>query len=192
MCDYVETTVKRYAGQIRAWQLCTASNSAGILGLGEDEFLWLTARLVEAARQVDPSLQLSVGIAQPWGEYMAVEDRTHSPFIFADTLVRSGLNLAALDLELSMGLSPRGSYCRDLLEISRLLDLYTLLGVPLRVTLAYPSATGLTTGGPGNQALRRALGRWFPAGSAGRVGGLCCRALLVQTLSPGAAVGARV
>jgi hypothetical protein len=142
MCDYVETTVKRYAGQIRAWQLCTASNSTSVLGLGEDEFLWLTARLVEAARQVDPNLQLSVGIAQPWGEYMAVEDRTHSPFIFADTLVRSGLNLAALDLELYMGLSRRGSYCRDLLEISRLLDLYTLLGVPLRVTLAYPSSDG--------------------------------------------------
>jgi hypothetical protein len=142
MCDYVETTVKRYCQHIRSWQLCTASNSAAVLGLGEDEFLWLTARLVEAARQVDPKLELSVGIAQPWGEYMAVEDRTHSPFIFADTLIRSGLNLAALDLELFMGVSHRGSYCRDLLDISRLLDLYTLLGVPLRVTLAYPSAEG--------------------------------------------------
>jgi len=110
--------------------------------LGEDDFLWLTARLVEAARQVDPKLELIVGIAQPWGEYMAVEDRTHSPFIFADTLIRSGLNLAAIDLELVFGISPRGSYCRDLLETSRMFDLYSLLGVPLRVTLGYPSGTG--------------------------------------------------
>ena len=80
-----------------------------------------------------------VGVAQPWGEYMAAEDRTHSPFIFADTLIRSGLNLAGLDLELVMGVQSRGSYCRDLISVSRLLDLYTILGVPLRVTLGYPS-----------------------------------------------------
>jgi hypothetical protein len=139
MCDYVETVIKRYDNRIRSWQLTAASNCAAVLGLGEDELLWLTARLAEVARQINPKLDLYIGIAQPWGEYMAVEDRTHSPLIFADTLVRSGLNLAGIDLELVMGVSPRGSYCRDVLEVSRLLDLYSLLGVPLRVTLGYPS-----------------------------------------------------
>ena len=38
-----------------------------------------------------------------------------------------------------MAVSPRGSYCRDLLDASRLLDLYALLGTPLQVTLGYPS-----------------------------------------------------
>jgi hypothetical protein len=140
MCDYVQTTVKRYARHIRCWQLSNASNCAAILGLDEEELLWLTARLVEAARQVDAKLELIVGLGQPWGEYMAVEDRTHSPFIFADTLMRAGFNLAALDLEIVMGVWPRGSYCRDLLETSRLIDLYSLLGVPLRITLGYPSS----------------------------------------------------
>jgi hypothetical protein len=140
MCAFVETTVRRYKNRIRRWQLTSASNSASILSLGEDELLWLTVRLAEAARQVDPGLELIVGVAQPWGEYMAQEDRTHSPFIFADTLIRSGLNLLAVDLEIIMGPSPRGSYCRDLLEFSRLLDLYALLGVPLRVTMGYPSS----------------------------------------------------
>jgi hypothetical protein len=74
---------------------------------------------------------------------MAVADHTYSPFIFADHLIRSGLNLAGLNLELVMGVQGRGSYCRDLLETSRLLDLYALLGVPLQVTLGYPS-TGRT------------------------------------------------
>ena len=41
-----------------------------------------------------------------------------------------------------MGVRPRGSYCRDLLEASRLIDLYSLLGVPLHVTLGYPSSSG--------------------------------------------------
>ncbi len=142
MCSHVETVVSRYRGKIRTWQVCAASNLAGILSLGEDELLWLTVRLVEAARQVDPQLELIVGIAQPWGEYMTEADRNHSPFVFADTLIRSGLSLSALDLELVMAALPRGSYCRDTLEVSRVLDLYALLGVPLQVTMGYPAADG--------------------------------------------------
>jgi hypothetical protein len=141
-CKFVETAVRRYRNRISRWQLTAASNCANVLELSEDELLSLTYRLTETARQVDPSLELVVGVAQPWGEYMALADRTHSPFIFADTLIRSGLTLAALDVEIVMGVMPRGSYCRDVLEVSRLLDLYALLGVPLRVTLGYPSASG--------------------------------------------------
>jgi hypothetical protein len=139
MCDYVETVVGRYHKRIRRWQLTAGSNNANILKLGEDDLLWLTARLAEAAWQVDPEIELIVGIAQPWGEYMARAEHTYSPFVFADTLIRAGLKLSALDLEWVMGVTPRGSYCRDLLDASRLLDLYALLGTPLQVTLAYPS-----------------------------------------------------
>jgi hypothetical protein len=142
MAGYVQAAVRRYRGKIRRWQLTSASNCASVLSLGEEELLWLTVHLIEAARKVDPALELVVGIAQPWGEYMAAEDRIYSPFIFADNLIRTGLNLSAIDLEMVMGVSPRGSYCRDLLETSRLIDLYALLGVPLRVTLGYPSSQG--------------------------------------------------
>jgi hypothetical protein len=140
MCRYVENAVRRYRGRIRRWHLTAASNYATVLHLNEDQLLGLTYRLSEAARQVDPGLEIVIGVSQPWGEYMAQADRTHSPFIFADTLIRSGVNLAALDLEVVMGPGPRGSYCRDRLELSRLLDLYALLGVPLSLTLGYPSA----------------------------------------------------
>ena len=43
-------------------------------------------------------------------------------------------------MEWFLGTSPRGVYCRDLLESSRLLDLFGLLGVPVQVSLAYPSS----------------------------------------------------
>ncbi|HEY7328731.1 MAG TPA: endo-1,4-beta-xylanase [Gemmataceae bacterium] len=140
MCKFVETAMRRYRNRIRRWQLTAASNCANVLSLSEDDLLGLTYRLAESARHVDPSLELSVGISQPWGEYLALSECTHSPFLFADTLIRAGLNLSALDLEVVMGVTPRGSYCRDLLEVSRMLDLYALLGVPLRVTLGYPSS----------------------------------------------------
>ena len=140
MCDYVETIVARYRDRIRRWHLCTASNNASIPGLSEDDVIRLTARLAESAWQIDPELEVVLGIAQPWGDYMAQEDRTYSPFVFADTLLRAGLPIAAFDLEWHMGTSPRGSYCRDALDASQLLDMFALLGTPLQLTLSYPSS----------------------------------------------------
>jgi hypothetical protein len=132
--------------------------------LSEDELLWLTVRLAQVARQMDPGIELSIGITQPWGEFMAFEERKHSPFLFADTLVRSDLNLAALDIEVVMGVAPRGSYCRDQLELSRLLDLYALIGIPLSITLGYPSLN--STDALADQQLRVGAGRWGSAFSA--------------------------
>jgi hypothetical protein len=142
MCDYVETVVGRYHKAVRRWHLTAAGNVTEVLKLSEDDLLWLTARLAEAAWQIDPELELVVGISQPWGEYMAGAAHTYSPFVFADTLIRAGLKVAALDVEWVMGVTPRGSYCRDLLDASRVLDLYAMLGTPLQVSLAYPSAAG--------------------------------------------------
>lgn len=163
MGRFVETVVRRYRSQVRRWQLTNGSNWSSLLGLTEEEMLWLTVRLAEVARQLEPGLEVSVGIVQPWGEYMAVAERAHSPFIFADNLIRSGLNLAALDLELVMGVSPRGSYCRDALDMSRLMDLYALLGTPLRVTLGYPSSDGPDP--LADQSLKVTGGAWHAAHS---------------------------
>jgi hypothetical protein len=143
--EYVAAAIKRYRDRIRRWHLVSGSNNASVLSLTEEELLRLTVKVAQVARQVDPGLELVVGIAQPWGDYLATQERAQSPFLFAETLIRTDLNLSALDIELVMGVTPRGSYCRDLLETSRLLDLYALLGVPLLVTMGYPSAASLDT-----------------------------------------------
>jgi Glycosyl hydrolase family 10 len=164
MSNYLMNVLRRYHRRIRRWQLTTASNSASVLSLSEEELLWLTIRLVQVARQLDSGLELVVGLVQPWGEYLTTEDHGHSPFIFADTLVRSELRLAALDIEIIMGLSGRGSYCRDVLETSRLLDLYALLGVPLRVTLGFPSNDAFDA--KADPEMRVHAGRWRDGFSA--------------------------
>jgi hypothetical protein len=163
MYDYVETALRRYNQVIRTWQLTAGSNCASVLSLAEDRLLWLTLQLLEMARQVDNDLALVVGIAQPWGEYLAWEERTYSPFVFADTLLRSKAQLTSFDVEVVMGVMPRGSYLRDQLELSRLLDLYALLGLPLRVTLGCPSASGADPQAPDFQVHPRGSGpEWSP------------------------------
>src|SRR5262249_9546844 len=94
----------------------------------------------------------------PWGDYLGQQTGGHSPFLFADTLIRSNLNLWALDIELVMGMTPRGSYCRDVLEASRILDMYALLGLPLRITLGYPSS--LRSDPLADPEIRIDAGRW--------------------------------
>ncbi len=140
LTEFAVKAVKRYQGVIRAWQVSSASNCAGVIAPADDELLWLTVRLADAVRRINANLEIIVGLAQPWGEYLVGQERSQSPFVFADNLLRTGLKLAALDLEIVMGVEPRGSYCRDLLDTSRLLDVYAHLGVPLQVTLGYPAA----------------------------------------------------
>jgi hypothetical protein len=140
MCDYIETTVNRYSDRIRRWVICTGSNCANSLRLSEDDLIRLTARLAEAAWGIDSNLEVAIGLAKPWGEYLASGNFNYSPFVFADTLLRAGLPLAGFEIEWHMGTSPSGSFCRDPLEASRLLDMFGMLGCPLQLSLSYPSS----------------------------------------------------
>ena len=124
LTDYVAAVVHRYHTRLRTWHVSAATNWAGILAMGDEELLWLTVRIIDAIKKVDPTLEVIVGIAQPWGDYLAQQERSQSPFVFADTLLRTGVKLAGLELEMLLGVAPRGSYCRDTLDASRILDLY--------------------------------------------------------------------
>jgi hypothetical protein len=139
VCDYVETAVGRYAGRIRNWNVCARANTGGAFSLSEESRLWLVARALEVVRQVDDEVQVMIRVDQPWGEYQARGAYRLAPLQFVDALLRAGIGLSAVDLEIAVGFRPRGSSPRDLLELSRLLDLWSVLGIPLYVTLACPS-----------------------------------------------------
>jgi hypothetical protein len=134
-CDFVETIIRRYQGRVRIWQVFAGFNHSDSLGLGEDDRIRLAARLLDSARQTDPDGEWVVGVSQPWGDYLASEDYTYSPLVFADTLMRAGFNLSALELELIFGGGIRASRARDPLEVYRILELFSVLGIPLEVTI---------------------------------------------------------
>lgn len=140
MCDYLETLIGRYKGEVRRWVVCGGFNHADGLALRDDDRLRLAARLVEAALHLDPGLDVAVGITQPWGDYLAGEDQSIPPGVFAEDLLRTGLRISAVELELRAGSRPRAGLPRDLLDTSRLLDAYARLGLPLDVLLGHPAA----------------------------------------------------
>lgn len=148
MCDFVETAMTRYRDRVADWLVFAGFNHADGLGLGEDDRLRLGARLLEAARLAAPGGTLTVGLSLAWGDYLADEDMTYSPLVFADTLLRGGLQVGGIELELLCGDGPRVSQPRTLLDVYTLLDLFALLGVPLEIALAAPTGKGAGAGCP--------------------------------------------
>ncbi len=142
MCDYLETAISRYKKEARRWIICAGFNHTDSLGLVDDDRLRLAFRLFEAAAQVDPGIELILSVAQPWGDYLASDNQTISPLTFPDDLVRAGVRLAAVELEIRPGVRPRGSLPRDLLDTARLLDTFGMLGPPLEVVLSLPASGG--------------------------------------------------
>jgi hypothetical protein len=140
MCDFLETVIARYKGDVRRWIVCAGFNHTDGLGLPDDDRLRLAARLFEAASHADPELELVLSVAQPWGDYLIHDDQTISPLAFADDLIRTGLRVSAVELEVRTGCVPRGSLPRDLLDTSRVIDLFSVLGVPLEIVLSRPSS----------------------------------------------------
>jgi hypothetical protein len=139
VADFVETAITRYASRVRIWEIAARANTGGGLGLDEEHRLALTARAVEVARQTDDEIQLSLRVDQPAGEYQAAGLHRLSPLQFVDALIRSGAGLTCITLEFAVGYSPGGSDFRDRFELSRLIDLWSTLGLPLTISLAFPS-----------------------------------------------------
>jgi len=139
LCDFVETAISRYAGRIRFWEVSSRVNTGGAFKLNEEERLTLVAKTLEVARQRDEEAQLLIRIEDPWGTYQTAGDHRLSPMQFVDALLRCGIGLSGVNLEIAIGFEERGGAPRDLLDFSRLIDQWSMLEVPLNVTLGFPS-----------------------------------------------------
>jgi hypothetical protein len=140
VCDFVETAISRYMGLIRLWEVAAYGNTGGALALSEDHRLAIVARVLETASRTHSDGQFFIRVDQPWGEYQARGQHRLSPLQFVDALLRSNLGLSGVNLEIAVGYQPAGSLTRDLFSLSRLIDIWSQLGVQLHVTLACPSS----------------------------------------------------
>ncbi len=140
--DVVRQAVSRFRGKIPVWHLIHRPGSTDVLGMSEEDQIRLTARLLQVARQADPAAHFLVGLDRPWAEWMASSTFQLGPLHLADYLARAELGMAGIALEIAPGFSGPGSHLRDLLDFSRMLDLYALLNFPLHLSIAIPSSAG--------------------------------------------------
>jgi len=139
--EFVTAAVERYRGRIDFWQCAARTNSADVLSISEEDKLRLTARSIELVRSLDPSAPAIVSFDQPWAEYMSRREVDFPPLHAAEALIQAGLNPSGLMLEINLGYHPGGTLPRTPLELSRQLDMWAVLGLPLWVSIAVPSAT---------------------------------------------------
>jgi hypothetical protein len=140
MSTFVRAAVERYRGQVDYWICAGRVNTAGMPSLAEPERLQLAARTVELVRALDPDTPALLSFDQPAAEYLRQRESDFPPLHFADALIRAGLGLTGLMLELNVGYWPGGTLPRHPLEFNRLLDTWSLLGLPLWLSLCAPSA----------------------------------------------------
>ena len=165
MADFVRQAVSRYKGKIPLWHVVHRAASGEILGLTEEEQVRIAARAVQVARQADPAAQVTIGVDRPWAEWMGSSHFQLGPLHLCDYLLRADLGISGIAIEIAPGYSAPGSHIRDLFEFSKLLDLYSLLNVPLHLWIVMPSATGPDPNAePGIRVEAAAV-----AGAAGRV-----------------------
>jgi hypothetical protein len=164
--EFVKTAVLRYRGQVDLWQSAGRINSAERISLPEEVRVRLAARTIELCRRLDAKTPVVVSFDQPWAEYLSRHEMEYPPLHSADTLVRADLGLTGLALEINVGYHPGGTLLRDLLEFSRQLDYWSLLGVPLFVTVCAPSSiepdrmATRRTGIPGTMWTPKAQALW--------------------------------
>ena len=138
--SFIDAAVNRYRGKITLWNCAARINSNGTIPLTEEQRLHLTVRAIETVRRIEPQVPVIVSLDQPWAEYVASQPVDMSPLQYADTLSRADLGLSGFGLEINLGYWPGGTIWRDPMEISRLLDRWSLLGLPLVVFLTAPSS----------------------------------------------------
>lgn len=138
--EFAERAVKRYRGKFQMWHAASRLNVGSALGLTTEDRLRIAVRIIEVIHNTDPGTPFILSFDQPWAEYTSREDH-EPPLYLADTIVRSGLGVTGIGLEINFGYQPGGSHVRDLLDLHAMLDLWNLLGLPLYIFLTVPSSS---------------------------------------------------
>jgi hypothetical protein len=138
-CRHAEETVKRYRGKAHIWNCAVGLNSPNLLNWSDEEVLRMAVAVISTVRQTDSRTPVILTIEQPWSEYLRDSDHGISPLHFADALIRADLGISGLALEMAFDRWPGGSLPRDLIEVSRQIDRWAMLGMPLMVYLSSPT-----------------------------------------------------
>ena len=139
MKQYVAEVVTRYKGRVHAWISSAGLNFGGPMRFSEEQIVRLAVDVVEVIREIDTQTPVLITFDQPWGDYMATRQCDLAPIQFADALARAEIGINGIGIELKLGEHEQHSLPRDFLEISRLLNRWSMLQLPLVVSLQLPN-----------------------------------------------------
>ena len=136
MNQFVESAVMQFRGRVNLWNAASGLNTAGPLGLDDEQVMRLSIGILQTIRRCDPNTPVIMSLDQPCGEYLAKDQNGISPLHFADALLRSGLGLAGIGLNFRFGFDQGSTHPRSPIEFAQMLDRWATLNTPLLVQLS--------------------------------------------------------
>ncbi len=137
--EHVERVVDRYKDRIFVWNVVSGLHVNSHFTFNFEQLMDLTRMTTMLVKKLQPNGKVLIELRQPFGEYYAVNQRSIPPLMYADLIVQSGIHFDAFGIRLLMGQAIAGQYTRDLMQVSQLLDQFTVFNKPVHLTVAAPS-----------------------------------------------------
>lgn len=129
--EHVAQVLQRYGDVVGMYNIASGINTNELCTLDRKQMVDLTRTLAVLIRQGRRGRRVMVELSQPWGEYMGRNEQALSPIVYLEQLLQEGVRLDAVGVQLLMGDGHGSMVSRDLMEISRLLDRFFLLELPV-------------------------------------------------------------
>lgn len=132
--EHVCRVVKRYRKAITRWTAISAPTVGEGVHLSLDQWVDLTRLSVLAIRKGAANARAIVEIPAPFGELPGGDETLVPPMFFAEMLLHAGVEVDAFGLRIQMGDHSPGRSCRDMMQISAIIDDFTRFERPLHIT----------------------------------------------------------
>lgn len=125
--------------QVTMLHLVSGVNGLGHRHLNYAQQLQLTVDMLNLVDEVSIQIPSMVSFDFPWAERLAGAVGGIHPLQVADSLLRQGVRVSYIGLEMNLDYGATGSAFRDPLQWIDLVDIWAQLGVPLVLCLRMPS-----------------------------------------------------
>ena len=129
--EHVSMVLQRYGDVVGMYNIASGINTNELCSLDRKQMIDLTRTLAVLIRQGRRGRRVMVELSQPWGDFMARNDQAMAPLVYLEQLIQEGVRLDAVGVQLLMGDGQGGMVSRDLMEVSRQLDRFFLLELPI-------------------------------------------------------------
>ena len=138
--EHVERVVERYKHVVSRWNVVSGLHVNSHLSFNFEQLMDLTRMAVMLVKKVDPDSQVLVEIREPFGEYYSLNQQSIPPMMYADLVTQASISIDQFAIPVLIGQPVLGQFTRDLMQMSNLLDQYSVFGKPIHLTLSAPSS----------------------------------------------------
>jgi hypothetical protein len=144
--------------RVKILHVVSGINGMGHRHLSYPQQLQVTIDLLQLVENMGIQIPTLISFDTPWAEKLAWSVGGVHPLQIADSLLRRGVCLSMLGLDINLDYWPNGSLPRDPCQWLDLVDLWSQLGLPLVIRLTAPSQVIPAVDAPVNRSLNAVRG----------------------------------